>query len=407
MLVLWVLTLIVRRGLPSGPQPIRWLVLGYLIIQVVGYAVGHDRGLPSIEANSADRWMISTCAMAGLVLCFADGLRTRPQLHLLLTILLGLASFAAMVGILQFFVGFDLQPHIRIPGLRPITSLFEIGARGTDGSIPRVAGLTSHFIEYGVVLAALTPIAIHFALYARNPLQRFARWGAVAALASAIPLSVSRSGVLALGVGMLTLAVVWSWRLRYSALVISIVSLALFRAVTPGVLGTIRSLFSNLDNDPSVEGRTEDYDIVMPMIYDRLWLGRGAGTFMPERYVLLDNQFLNSLASGGLLGLIGILGLFVGGIGLARSIRRRAAADQDRHLAQALSAALAACLVTSFTFDSLSFAQFSSLLWILLGMVGALWRLAGVSAAHASVTTLEFGGRVMPPLWSDAGWVRR
>ena len=35
--------------------------------------------------------------------------------------------------------------------------------------------------------------------------------------------------------------------------------MAVLMVVRPGLLGTLRSLFTNLGNDPSIEGRTEDY----------------------------------------------------------------------------------------------------------------------------------------------------
>lgn len=405
LLILWCLVSIARRGLPRGSQPIRWVLLAYLATQVVGYATGYLRGLPELEANSADRFMIATFAVVGVALCFADGPRDRRQLDLVLRFLLLLGMFTALVGVAQFFVGFDLPQYLRIPGLRPISSLLEVSERGYG--VARVSGMSQHYIEFGVVLAAMTPIAIHYALYAPSRGSAWIRWGAVALIAGAVPLSVSRSGILALGVGVITLAVVWSWRLRYNALVIGVVGLVLFRAISPGVLGTLRALFASAEHDPSVQGRTEDYEIVFPMIFDDFLFGRGAGTFMPERYVLLDNQFLYTLVSTGVVGLIGFIALFVGGISVARSVRRRAAVEEDRHLAQALCAALAACLVTSFTFDALSFVQFTGLLFVLLGTVGALWRLSRTRVAAPAVTAKEGQGLVMPPLWPDLKWVNR
>lgn len=402
LLLLWFLVVGHRGGLPAGMQPIRWVVLGYLLTQAAGYAAGYRRGLPYLEANSADRWMITTAAMAGVVFCFADGPRSRRQLNLLLYSLLGFGVFAAVVGALQSFVGLDLQQYVSIPGLQPIRSLLEVTERGYG--VTRVSGFAQHYIEFGVVLAALVPLAVHVVLYARSSNTRLIAWTSLAAITAAVPLSVSRSGILTLLVGILSLSAVWSWRLRYNALVIGLVGTVLFRAVSPGVLGTLLSLFRRADDDPSVQGRTEDYDIVFPMIYRDLLTGRGAGTFMPERYILLDNQYLNTLVSTGIIGIIGFVGLFLGGMGVARGIRRRAKLDEDRHLAQALFASILACMVTSFTFDSLSFAQFSAVLSVLLGMVGALWRLSNVKLGDPAVRVRAEGGRVMPPLLPDLPW---
>lgn len=400
LLILWVLSL-VAPGLPQGHQPFRWLVLAYLTIEVIGFTTGYGRGLVGLESHSADRSMIVRLSMAGVVLFFADGPRTRRQIDYLIWIVLSLGVFVALVGATQFFLGFDLQPYIRVPGLSPLIDLVEIRQRGTGGAVSRVAGLSTHYIEYGVVLGMLTPIAVHFALFAPNPTQRLLRWGAAAVIVGAIPLSVSRSGILALAAGMLVLATVWSWRLRYNALVIGVVAMVLFRAVAPGVLGTLRALFLHFGDDPSVEGRTEDYEIVFPMIYDRPLMGRGLGTFLPERHIVLDNQVLYTLVSVGIIGLIGFLGLFFAGMGLARSIRRRARAAEDRHLSQALCASIAAGLVASFTFDAFGFVQFRSVFCVLLGLVGALWRLSDARITDPVVIEQDPGGRVRPPLWAD------
>jgi hypothetical protein len=382
-------------------------MLSYLIIEVNGYATGYGRGLVEMESNSADRAMIVRLAMVGIVLAVADGPKTRRQLDVLLRLMLALGVFIALVGMLQFFVGFDLQQHIRIPGLRPLVDLVEIRQRGTGGAVSRVAGLSTHYIEYGVVLGMLAPLAVHLAFFARDANQRLVRWAAVAFIVAAIPMSVSRSGIIALAVGMFVLSMVWSWRQRYNAMVVGFVALVMFRAVAPGVLGTLRSLFTNLENDPSVEGRTRDYQIVFPMIYDRPILGRGVGTFLPERYIVLDNQVLYTLVSSGVVGLIAFFGLFGGGMAIARSIRRRARATEDRHLAQALCASLAAALVSAFTFDALGFVQFRSMLCVTLGLVGALWRLSHADARDPVVTEKDPGGRVRPPRWPDLAWVRR
>lgn len=407
LLVLWALTLAVRHGLPAGGQPLRWVVLAYLVIEANGYATGYGRGLVELESNSADRAMIVRLAMAGIILVIADGPRTRAHLDRLLQLLIGLGVVVGLVGMIQFFLGVDLQRHIHIPGLRPLIDLVEIRNRGSGEGVSRVAGLSTHYIEYGVVLGMLSPLAVHLALFTPTPGQRLIRWGAVVVILAAVPMSVSRSGIVALAVGMSVLAAVWSWRLRYNALIIAMVALVMFRAVAPGVLGTLRALFTNLEHDPSVEGRTKDYAIVFPMIFDRPVWGRGVGTFLPERYIVLDNQVLYTLVSSGVVGLIAFFGLYVSGMMIARSIRRRARAAEDRHLAQALCAAIAAGLLASFTFDALGFVQFRSVLCVMLGLVGALWRLSRTRPSDPVMAHGDPRGRITRPRWPDFGWVGR
>ena len=148
-----------------------------------------------------------------------------------------------------------------------------------------------------------------------------------------------------------------------------------FSGVVPGLIGTIRSSFTNLSNDPSVEGRTEDYNIIFTYIGDRPWFGRGPGTFLPARYIVLDNEALYTLATMGYVGLVAVLALVICAMLVARNISRNAGDDASRHLAIALMAPVLAALLVSLTFDSLSFPIFSGLLFFIFGAIGALWRL--------------------------------
>ncbi|WP_324649599.1 O-antigen ligase family protein [Georgenia sp. H159] len=371
---LWCVSARRAGGLPPGRQPVRWLLGGYLAVQLVGYAVAYDRQLPELEASSADRWLIFNVAMVGVALAVTDGVRTRRQLDVLLQTMVGLATVMAGVGILQFLRIFDLTRFIRIPGLQLNRDLIGVSARG-DADFARVAGTANHYIEFGVVLALILPVALHYAFFAPRGRSSAGRWLCVALIASAIPLSISRSAVVTVAVAMGLLALAWPWRRRYNVLVIAVAGTAVFHVVNRGVLGTIRALFTNMDNDPSIQNRLADQAFVERMFAQRPWLGRGAGTVMPERYVLLDNQIYGTLVAGGVVGLVALGALFLVPYALARSTRLRAESEEARHLGQALAATMPAGLVASATFDSFSFATFVGVTVVLIGAVGALWRL--------------------------------
>ena len=328
--LVWLLA-VPRAGKGISRQPVRWLIGIYLAVQLVTYAAGFDRGLPALEARSADRWLLMSAAVAGLALFVADGVPDRVGLDRLLRRVLAGGAVMATIGSLQFLVGLDLTQYIQVPGLRANRDLIGIGERG-DG-FARIAGTASHYIEFGVVLAMLLPVAIHYAFFSANRAQRLRRWSFVALLGSAVPFSVSRSGVLAAGVAFAVLFSVWPWRLRLNAIVIFCIAVLGYRLLQPGLLGTIRSLFTNA-GDPSVQGRTDDYAIVFAFIGQRPWFGRGAGTFMPERYILLDNQFLNTWVSQGMVGLAAFLLLVLvattsrGALGSGQRLTRTGTSDR-------------------------------------------------------------------------------
>ncbi|WP_251838701.1 O-antigen ligase family protein [Oceanitalea stevensii] len=383
----------------------RWLLGGFLAVQLVGYAVGYDRLLPQVEANAADRWLILTVAMVGVTLAVTDGLVTRRQLDTLLRTLVALAATMAFVGILQFARIVDLTRYIRIPGLRHNSELIGVGARG-DGDFARVAGTANHYIEFGVVLALVLPIALHYGFFSPPGRARVGNWVCVALIASAIPLSISRSAILTVAVTMVMLGLVWPWRRRYNVLAIALVGTAVFHLVNRGVLGTIRAMFTNMDNDPSVQNRIADQAFVSRMFEERPWLGRGAGTVIPERYILLDNQLFGTLVGGGVVGLAAFLALFAVPYFMARSVRLRAATEEARHLGQALAVIFPAGLLASGTFDSFGFATFVGTTVVSIGAVGALWRMEQVGRGSPVV---DSGGTyVAAPLFADVqGRIRR
>lgn len=397
---LWVLSAGRHRQLPRGRQPIRWVVSLFVGTQLLGYVIGFDRFPSPLEASAANRWLIFVVAMAGVTLAVADGLRSRADLDRLLRLVVTLSSVMAMVGILQFFRIADLTQHIRIPGMRLNSSLIVVGTRG-DVLLARVAGTASHYIEFGVVLALVLPIALHYAFFSPPGRTRVWRWVHVAIVAFAIPLSISRSATLTLAVTFLMLSVIWPWRHRYNAFMVGIVSLAAFRVINPGVLGTIRSLFTNADNDPSVQDRIARTDYVMELWSARPWFGRGAGMVIPEQYILLDNQVFMTLLAGGVFGVVVLLLYFLVPYGLARSVRLRGLDQETRHLGQALAVTMPAAVLASGTFDSFSFPTWVGVMSLFVGAVGALWRLEGTSLSRPLQTGASTDRYVGPPVMAD------
>jgi O-antigen ligase len=138
------------------------------------------------------------------------------------------------------------------------------------------------------------------------------------------------------------------------------------------------ALFSHVDDDPSISGRTDDYAVVGRYIDQRPWLGRGLGSFVPSSVrPILDNQWLGSLIETGLIGVLALAGLFVVAFSLAKRTGRWAVRREDRSLGHALSAGVFSAALTSGTFDSLGFQGFGAVTFVLLGASARLWQLAG------------------------------
>lgn len=397
---LWVLSAVRQRGLPDGRQPIRWAVGAFLAVQLIGSVVGFDRLATAGEVSAGDRWLIVTVAFAGVVLAVTDGIRSRAELDRLLLTLVGLASAMSIVGVLQFFGVVDLTEYIRPPGLQVNFELIGISARG-DGDFPRVPGTANHYIEFGVVLALVLPVALHYALFSPPGVRRWVRWVALGLVALGIPLSISRAAIVTVLVTMGMMAVIWPWRQRYNALVLGVMAAAAFHVLNRGVLGTIMALFTFAEYDPSVTARIERTETVMDLWHRRPLLGWGSGMVTPEEYLLLDNQIYMFLIAGGVLGVTAFLVLFFVPYVLGRSVRLRGSDQEARHLGHALAVTMPAAVLVSGTFDSFSFATFVGVMGILIGATGALWRLDGTTVSRPLQVAHPGDKFVTTPLTAD------
>lgn len=375
LLMWWLATRAVPGLATYGRQPVRVTIGVFLVAYLLSYIAGYRRVLDAVESSSADRGLLVTFALIGIALATADGISTRAGLDRLLKRLLLAGMGMAFVGHVQALAGIDLTRYIRPPGLSLNAPPIGLGARGVGDAFTRVAGTSGHYIEYGVLLAMLLPLAIHYAFFARTTGERQWRWFVVLFLGAGIPFSISRSAIVALGVGLVTLFLAWTLRRQFNALLALVILTVGFRVVQPGLLGTLRSLFANVENDPSIQNRTADYAVVWEYVVVRPWLGIGQGTALPERTLLLDNQFLGTVLAGGLIGLSALILLFAVPFCLARRIRRNGADEETRHLGQALAALVVVATVSSFTFDSMAFSTFAATFYLAVGAIGALWRL--------------------------------
>jgi O-antigen ligase len=143
----------------------------------------------------------------------------------------------------------------------------------------------------------------------------------------------------------------------------------------PGLLGTLRNLFTDISSDSSAASRTGSYDLGMEMISRAPWFGRGYGTFLPK-YRIFDNQLLLTAVEAGLVGLALLLVLLVTPIVAAMRVRKATSDPAVRQLASALAAGVAATACSFAFYDALAFPMATSIMFLLIGAVGCLVRLS-------------------------------
>ncbi len=358
--------------LDRGPQPVRLAGMFFACSILATYVSANRSVLPVLQENAADRGLILMSGWVAVLLLAADGIGDVSRLRILLGRIVTGATAMATLGILEFITGLDLAKYVVIPGLTVHTQLTDLMSR--DGLV-RVTATTAQPLEFSAVLAMSLPLAIHQARTA--PGARFRRWLQVALITGAMTMTVSRSAILGFAVIAVVLIPTWNKRDRRRTYLVLLVSALLAWLFLPNILSDFGTLFGQIGTDSSTTSRTGAYSAAAPFIMHHPWLGQGFQTFFPQIYFYVDNQYLTSFIETGFVGASALLTLFVTGWFTARSARIAAADAQTRDLAQCLAASVAAAAVSFATFDALSFSIATGLFFLLLGCVGATWRLAG------------------------------
>jgi O-antigen ligase len=360
--------------LDRGHQPIRVAAVLFTCVSIASYVSANRHAMPILERNGADRGLILIVGWVAVLLLAVDGIERADQLRTLIRrIVLGV-TVMAVIGITQFRTGLDITKYISIPGFSKVVAYSDVAVRN---GLNRPASTAAHPLEFAAVLAMSLPLAIHRARFAPPELRR-RRWLQVALIGVALPMTVSRSAILGLIVVAIVLLPTWPKRDRRVAYLTILISIAATFVVIPGMIGTFRNLFSNNGAvAASTQSRTNAYSSAATFIAQHPWFGRGFGSFPPQIYFFTDNQYLNSIIVTGVIGLLALMALFVTGWLVARKTRRLAIDAETRDLAQCLAASIAAAAVSFATFDALSFSISAGLTFLLLGCIGALWKLVG------------------------------
>lgn len=381
---LWVYGRIFSRSSSVGArQPLLWAFAILSAVVLASNIALAFRAHDIIESKAADRGILLLLSMVGIAMLAADTLRTREQIRRVLQAIAACGTIVSGLGIVQFITGFDLGSMVRLPGFTYIPSDYNSVRSGFN----RIVSTTSHPIELSVVLALALCAAMYLWLTSHPSARR--QWIVASVIIGiSIPLTVSRTSVIAIVAVLVVLAPIMDRIRRQKLVLVVLLAIVGLRIAVPGLTGTLRSLFLlNSSTDPSLQSRTIGFERAVAMIGERPLLGRGFGTFVPEKYFYLDDQMVLTLVETGVLGLLAVWYLFATAGWMTRSIRRLSTRFDDRCLSQCLLAAVAVGFLTAFTFDSFSFASSRTLLMLLIGLAGALWRIVWMeSNAKPAVT---------------------
>lgn len=376
LFVFWLASWIWRLHDPVNVRHPGRLAGGIFVLGIIASYTALYGGWTGEATNTglaaADRWLILAFASLGLILVAAESVKSMADAMQLLRWLLAGAFFCGIVGLIQFTLRINPMEWVQLamPGFTYNGGDTPFQARG---NLVRVAGSTFHSIEFGVVSAMLLPLSIWRALYDPKG-QRWFHWLQTGLLVFAVAATVSRSGTLA---SVVAIAVLLPFLPRiarqWTVTVLPFVVIALFVAV-PGFVGTITDALGADTSDPSIATRVNNYPRVAQLIDAKPWFGVGPGNYTVQNALeILDNQYLNSVVSMGIVGIVCVfIYLVFPGVAALHSARH-ALSPALRCLAGASAAGLFVAAVCSVTFDSLSFPTFALSYPLLVGLSGAIW----------------------------------
>jgi hypothetical protein len=369
----WVATAIFGFHDPLHTRyPVRGALGMLWIASLLSYAVMPFFGPTEVQKLSADRWVMLWVGMSGVILMAAEHLRTAPDIFRVVRTLVWGATASGFVAILQFWFRWDLKPYLRmgLVGFEHDASYSGFQARD---ALMRVSGTSNHPIELGVIAGVLFPLVIWLGLYDRDR-RPVRRWLPVVVVGMSIPMSVSRSAILAVSVSLAVFILLLPTVQRAWMLALLPFGIVAIFATTPGYLRTIFGSFMAGSSDPSITNRLDNYPRVMAALRAAPWLGRGGGTdIAPDATKILDNQYLKSAIELGGFGFFALCLYFFVPVIAVLVARRRSTDERFRALCAAIAGGCLAAAIGAYTFDCFSFAQFAAVDAVVVGLSGACW----------------------------------
>lgn len=382
-------------------HPTRSVICFFWMAALASYVLMDRSTMSVIQMAGADRMLMQIAVITGIALVAAECLTSLSDMRRVLRALVWGGAFCGVVAALQFWISLDIAPYLReLPGF---SLNFDNAGIVGRGALNRVAGTAIHPIELGVVAGMLLPLAIYLAMYDTKRSLRV-RWAPVVLIGIAIPTSVSRSAVLSVGLAVAVFVVLMPSRQRLMGLCAVPFALCAVFMSAPGVISTLRTFFAAGTSDDSVATRVEDYPLAERLVGQAPWFGHGPGTYIPVDLLdTFDNQYLKTAVELGLVGVVALAAYLIVPMIAALVARRHSDEPELRMLCAALAGAGLAATVCSFTFDSLSFPMFSGVYALVIGLVGACWRLAAADRAPPSPRArggpiATYPGAAEPPL---------
>lgn len=358
-----------RSGQPRRMNPGTAIMLMYLLLWMLTYGVGLLNHDSFTTATNRTRALITLLSHVGVALYALNRVRSPRDRNIVLGCVAAGLAFACLVGVLQSVASIDLRLLLQPPGFVLNNEDMELTER--LGAV-RVTGTSQHAIEFSVLAAVTIPLTLYFARNAGTRLRRVMSAGACAVALLAMPAAISRTGVISLAAALLVYMFVFKARTIAAAVLVGGVAIAGYAALFPGIVNALWSTITGSAADTSISSRTADYATVSAIVRDRPVFGMGLGG-QPD---LLDNEWLQSVVQGGMVGLAAMALISVGAILGITAALRSATSAQEREQAYMLGAVTVGILASSATFDLFFYQQPTLIFFAVFALLWAPYTVA-------------------------------
>jgi hypothetical protein len=367
--IVWLLSL--ATGGPAAPR-VRptWIhagIAGFVVVACFSAVVDAGYLNQILEFELATKKVTLLLSYAMFFVLVASVVRpTEVRAFMKYTLILAVVCAVGTIWQYRFHydVFYDMAQKF-LPGF------FTVGQ--ADGGVDDIGrfmtqGPAEHPLEAVAMLSMALPIAFVGMMKTTERRTRFL-YGLAACLIIGAAVSTYRKSAL-LGPLSIVLTLAYFQRrelLRLSPL--TLVSVVLIHAVSPGALGSVLFQFQpDRLGVGTVSDRAADYDAIRPDVWSHLPFGLGYGSYDHVAYRVLDSEILNRLVDTGVVGLLSFVLMLVT-IALAARAPIRARDSTWAAPALAVSSAAVAYLVLAFLFDVSSFPHTPYILMSLAGLL--------------------------------------
>lgn len=331
-------------------------LIAFLAIAVLSIVLNYSRITNLGEFSVAEKKLFVLFGLLALFAIFTVSLRV-TELRAFGVLLVILATLTSLGTIYEQKTGENIFYSTASSVFSPIAEVDPAPTEGETVGRPLIAGPTRHALSLDSLLGMAVPFAVAFAGFSKTTRKRLF-WGLLACLVvSGALVTQRRSGVVVPAVAVLA---VFAMRPRKFLKLVpwAVVAVVIAFAMQGGEISAISQL-TNGGDQASTEGRTADYEAVVPDVLSHPAIGRGFGThnsIIHDTYRIFDNGYLDLIYEVGLIGLLTWLAMV-----LLPVFQARYAARSDNPLrgppALAASAGLIAFGVASALYDMMSFPQ--------------------------------------------------